>query len=174
MAAEHHIPHPGDSAFWKLAAVIVFIVVAGVIGSRFLPDVGLAKPGDGPRAVVADTAQVAQVLAEDGDFQTFTEALKVAIVARRTCPVRNTGDGRVLHIIDGAIDGYSAYREVWQTELEGEWDPETLGDPVYWRATHPGLELPVEAGEVTLEQVKEAALAHAQAALDDAFEEIER
>ncbi len=174
MSSEHHLPHPGDSAFRKLAAVLVLIVVAGIIGARFLPETGLVKPNSATRAVVASTVDVERALAENADFQVFAEALKVAVVARRTCPVRNTADGRVLHIIDGALDAYSAYRLAWQTELESAWDAETLGDSAYWEATYPDLGLPTAGGSITPEQVKTAAEQRAHEQIADAIEVVER
>lgn len=153
---------------------MVLIVAAAVIVSRFAPDVGLARPGDATRAVVADVASVEAVLAEDRGLQAVGEALRAAQASRHTCPVRNTADGRVLHLVDGALDAYSAYREAWQADLEGSWDSETLGDPVYWRASHPDLEFAPAADPLTAAQVRDVARERARELLSQALDEAER
>lgn len=171
MTSRYHLPHPREREVLKYGAVVVVIVAAAIVVSRFAPDLGLAKPGDAPRAVVANVAAVERTHTEDSGFQAFSEALRVAAASRHWCPVRNTADGRVLRTSDGALDAYSAYREAWQAELEGAWDPVTLGDRVYWRATHPQIALPAGDEPVTSEQVREAARASAREYLSQALDQ---
>jgi hypothetical protein len=69
--------------------------------------------------------------------------------------VRGPVDSEVHSLIERALVRHSAAREAWQIELEGEWDAELHGDPEYWRAAHPGVDV---SGEPPLaaDDVKEA------------------
>lgn len=155
--------------FLKYAAVVALIVAAGIVVSRFAPDIGLARPSDATRAAVARTVALEQLLAEEPDFQRFSEALRVAQVAHANCPVRNTADGRVLTLVGEALDAYEAYRRAWQADLEGAWD-DSLADPAYWEASHPGLDVPGEAPlapQVVMDAARERGASRADAAFDE-------
>jgi hypothetical protein len=74
-------------------------------------------------------------------------------------------------MLGGILDCYQAACEAWQAEIEGAWDAESYGDPSYWRAAHPGLEIP-SAGVLDAEEVKQACRAQASTILAQAIQRV--
>ena len=142
-----------------LAALVTFVVL-GIGVSRFQLELGLAEPSIGAREAVAVAVEVDRVMTADADYEEFSTALRVALVAHRTYAVRNTADGRVGHLLRSALDCYLIAREAWQAELEGAWDAETYGDPEYWSAAHPNVDFLGDA-VLAAEDVIEACRAEA-------------
>jgi len=149
------LDYTNRSALKKYLAAIVVIVVLGVLVTKFQLELGLVEPGKGARAAVAAATEVDQVLEAGADYDEFSDALRVAIVAHFRMPVANTADGRVWHILDPALDCWSAVREAWQVDLEGQWDHESFGDADYWRGAHRSLTLD-GLDDVTVDRLIEA------------------
>lgn len=119
------------------AAVATLVLV--VLLSTFSVELGLVRPGANARRVVLAVAEIDATLSPDASFIEFSEALRAAQAARRALAVRNAADNRVGHMVDRALDCYTAVRDAWQTERMGDWDPAVHGDPAYWRSFHPTL-----------------------------------
>ena len=148
---------------------LCLLVVAAVVVTTLLPALGLAKPGDSGRAAVAAAADVDRVLASPGaDYNQFSTALRVALVAHDNLVTVNSGDIELDHLLAGVLDCYSAAREAWQADIEGRWSPETFADSGYWHAAHPLLEIP-DGAPLTLDVVKGACRAQAARILGDAI-----
>jgi hypothetical protein len=148
---------------WLLAMLGV-LLIAGVVLSNFQQEVGLAEPGSSGRAAVAAAAQVDRALSSGAGYEEFSEVLRVALVAHRNMVVSNTADVALEHMLSDILDCYQAAREAWQADIEGAWNAETYGDPAYWRAAHPGLEIR-SAGVLEVEDVKRACRARASETL---------
>jgi len=150
-----------------VVAVIAVLVLTIALAS-YQVELGIAKPGASARRVAVAAAEIDATLEGDADFVEFSESLYAALVAHRAIAIYNAADNRVDHTVGEAIDCYEAYREAWQAEREGTWDPEVQGDPAYWRSFHPAVKID-EAGPLDPPAVREAlrreALAYADAAL---------
>jgi len=146
--------HMNHSALKKYLAAIVVLVVLGLLATRFQLELGIVKPSNGSRAAVAAAVEVDRALDVGADYDEFSAAIRVAIVAHLRMPVANTADGRIWHLLDPALDCWSAAREAWQADLEGQWDPETFGDADYWRGAHTALVLE-GLEDVTVDQLIE-------------------
>lgn len=162
----------GNASVRYYAGAVVFVLSAAVAVSVYSVELGLAKPSVNTRRIVVAVAEVDGALARDADFREFSEALYTGLAARRSLAVRNPADSRVNRALIGALDCYSALRESWQMELEGDWDPSLHGDPAYWRSFHPAIGLD-DAGSLTVAQLRTALRAEARAYLDDALEVVE-
>ena len=141
-------------AVLRYAVVIGALVVAAIAVTTFQQELGLAEPSDGGRTAVAALVEADRALAAD-DYLEYSAAVRVALVANDRYTVRGPVDSEVHSLIERALVRHSAAREAWQIELEGEWDAELHGDPEYWRAAHPGVDV---SGEPPLaaDDVKEA------------------
>ncbi len=160
--------HGRDRTLLIIAAVVAVLLIAGIAVSNYSVELGLASPSPGAVRAVATVAEIELTLAQTGDFRAFSEALYSGLAAHRRLAVNNPADGRVDAALGKALDCYSTLRQSWQAELEGEWDPATHGDPAYWRAFHPSVELATEyplTAEQLREELRGEALVHVAAAL---------
>ncbi|MDF1542137.1 MAG: hypothetical protein RQ731_02575 [Anaerosomatales bacterium] len=155
------------------AGAVVIVLAAAVAVTAYSVELGLARPSVNTRRIVIAVAEVDGALERGADFRQYSEALYAGLVARRSLAVRNPADSRVNRALIGALDCYSALRESWQTELEGDWDPSLHGDPAYWRSFHPAIDL-ADAGPLTVAGLRTALRAEARAYLDDALAVVER
>ncbi|MFU8891164.1 MAG: hypothetical protein ACNA76_05835 [Anaerosomatales bacterium] len=155
------------------AGAVVIVLAAAVAVTAYSVELGLARPSVNTRRIVVAVAEVDGALARDADFREFSEALYAGLAARRSLAVRNPADSRVNRALIGALDCYSALRESWQTELEGDWDPSLHGDPAYWRSFHPAIDL-ADAAPLSAAGLRTALRAEARAYLDDALAVVER
>ncbi len=168
MTADLTTPKKNRAWLMYLGALAVIVVLV-VVATTLLPALGLAKPGNSGRAAVAAAADVDRVLSSsDAEYGKFSAALRVALVARDNMAIVNSGDVELDHLVGGILDCYSAAREAWQAEIENRWSPETFGDPVFWRAAHPLLEITTPA-PLTLDDIKDACRAQASRELTDAI-----
>lgn len=122
-------------------AAVVTLLVAAIAVSAFSVELGLANPSVNTRRIAVAVAEVDSTLEGDATYVEFSEALATGLAAQRQLAVRNAADSRANRSLAQALDRYSALRQAWQAELEGVWDPDTHGDPAYWRAFHPGIGL---------------------------------
>jgi len=149
------------------------ILGVSVLLGAYTIELGLAKPSRNPRRVVLTAAEIDATLGDEADFLEFSESLSAALAARRVIAVRNPADNRIGHATADALDCYVALRDAWQTELLGDWDPDMHGDPAYWRALHPAVQLPGES-PLSPADVREALRLEALASVEDAMELVER
>lgn len=154
-----------------LLAMLGVLLVAGVVLSNFQREVGLASPGSSGRAAVAAAVDVDHALSSGAGYEEFSEALRVALVARRNMVVSNTADVDLEHALSVIMDCYQAIREAWQADIEGAWDVDSYGDPSYWRAAHPGLDIP-STGVLEADDVKRACQAQASNTLAGAIQSV--
>ena len=154
----------------KYLAVVAVVAALAVAGSAFQRQIGLAKPDEGAVALVGATADVHEALAADASYEEFASLLRVALAAERTFAIDNAADAEVRQHVRPALDCYTVIRESWQAELEDGWDPDTQGDPAYWQALHPSVELGSLSGELSPEAIREecgeTALEHVERAAD--------
>lgn len=156
-----------------LMLLLGVLLAAGVALSSFQKELGLTRPSAGAKVAVADALEVRR-LAElpDNGYRQYSEALRVAIVGYRRLALRNPIDPEVRFLLGRALECYSAAREAWQADVEGEWGAGTYGDPGYWAAAHPDiiedLAFPASEEPLTLDDVKAACFAAAGRYLDEA------
>lgn len=165
--------HGRDRTLLIIAAVVVTLLAVGVAVSNYSVELGLASASPGAVRAVATVAEVEPTLEGTDDFRAFSETLRSGLAAHRKLAVNNPADGRVDASLGKALDCYSALRQSWQAELEGAWDPATHGDPAYWRAFHPSVELATE-GPLTAEELREELRAEALVHVDAALAIVER
>lgn len=130
-----------SKAWLILPLAIALIAGAGLLLSNYQKEAGLIEPGKGGRAAVAAAAVAQSLLAPGGGaegYASYSKALAVALVAHDNMAVTNAAETRLDHRLAALLDCLSAAREAWQAGLDQTWDPDTEGDPAYWRALHPG------------------------------------
>jgi len=145
-----------------LPAVLLMLAVAGVLASSFQVELGLMSPGKGERAAVAAMIEARDLSVGAGaeDYSVFSHSLLVADVAQENAAPTNAADVRVDNLLAGALDCLQALREAWQADIEGLWDPQAYGAPIYWNKLHPSLDISAE-GLLAPDAVREAARARA-------------
>lgn len=132
-------------AWILLPVVIVALAAIGLLISSFQREAGLIRPGEPGRAAVAAAAQAQQAITTASDpigYADFSAALLAATVAHNNMPVTNPAETRLDSLLGRILDCLTAAREAWQAELDGAWNPETLGRSTYWTALHPAFEPP--------------------------------
>lgn len=158
-----------------LLGMLGALLVAAVLVSSFQKELGLSKPSTGAKAAVAAALRVQRIAQEPATgYRTYAEALRVALVAQKRLSVRNPIDPEVRFLLGRALECYSAAREAWQADVEGEWDSGTYGDPAHWEATHPDiasdLALPAGSAPLDAEEVKAACFDAAAGYLEKALD----
>lgn len=158
-----------------MAILLGVLIVAGVVLSNYQKQLGISKPSNGAKAAVAAAISLQRVAASgQDDYRAYSEAVRVALVAHKRLSLRNPIDPQVRAELGRALTCYSAAREAWQAEVEGEWDDDVYGDRDYWRAIHPdvaeSLAFPPGEEPLTLEDVKAACFAAADGYLERAVD----
>lgn len=125
-----------------IGAVVLILISCGIGYSRYGVELGLVHASPGAVHASALIAEVEPMLEQGADFSAFSAALSSNLVVQRKLAAHNIADGRVRTALSNALDCYSALRQSYQAELEGEWDGEIYGDPAYWRLFHPAVQLP--------------------------------
>jgi len=156
-------------AWILLPVVIIAAAVVGWVVSSYQKEAGLMKPNPGGVAAVAGVAAAWEASAGTGadDYRAFSEALLVATVARINQPVVNPADTRLEHMLAEATDYLTALREAWQADLDQAWDPGIQGQPAYWTALHPALEI-IADGPLSPDGVRDICRERAGEIIEDA------
>ncbi len=154
----------------KYLAVIGVVAALAVVGSAFQRQIGLAKPDEGAVALVGATTDVHRALGLGASYEEFAALLRVALAAERTFAIDNAADAEVRRYVSPALDCYAVIRESWQAELEDGWDPDSHGDPAYWQALHPDVDLGSVGGELDHEAIRTECAARALEHLERAVE----
>jgi hypothetical protein len=144
-AVDDGTPNRRSRAWLLVPGVLAVFVLLAVALSSFQQELGLSEPGVSARAAVAAAQAVDDALGADADYGDYSETLLVAVVARRNIVTDGPPNIEVDHVVRRALEYYVAVREAWQAELDGAWDPAIQGDPRFWEAAHPGLEVPGSA-----------------------------
>jgi len=158
-------------AWILLPVIIVLIAVIGLLVSNFQKETGIAEPSKGGVAAVAAAAAAFDRSGGSGaaGYQEFSEAVLVAAVARRNAPSLNPADTRLDNLLVRLMDCLFAMREVWQTEIDQTWNPDTHGNAAYWNVLHPALRAP--AGHaLTAPDVRELCRTRAAEILQEAVD----
>ena len=149
--------------------VVTGLLVLGIAFSSFQRQIGVSEASDATKVAFAAVTDAFRVLAEGADHEEYSFSLRAARIAYDRASLVGVVDTKVHTELGHALEYMSAAREAWQAELEGEWDPETYGQAVYWHARLPGIDLP-QSGPVTWAQATEAFLAGADAHIERALE----
>lgn len=129
-----------------MPTAIITMAVVGFALSNRQEELGLMDPGKSSRAALAAALAARDTAGGAGpeDYNTYSEAFLVAIVAQRNAPLNNAADTRIRQLLAETLDCLSAAREAWQAELDGVWDPAVAGSPGYWSTLHPALRISSE------------------------------
>lgn len=149
--------------------VLIAAAVIGWVVSSYQKEAGLMRTSPGGAAAVAAAAAAREASTGTGavDYRVFSEALLVATVARSNLPVINPADTRLEHMLAEATDYLTALREAWQADLDQAWDPGIQGQPAYWTALHPALEI-IADGPLSPDGVRDICRERAGEIIEDA------
>lgn len=151
-------------------AIIAVLIAVSFLLSNYQKELGISKPNNGGRAAVAAAAVALELSsgADVSDYAAFSDAVLVAVVARRSVPITNAADTRLDHRLAEILDCLSAAREAWQTEIDGTWNDHTHGVATYWTATHPAAGISGDA--LTAADVRAMSVAEARDIIEQAAE----
>jgi hypothetical protein len=156
----------GRALGWYALALGVLVALALAVAG-LQQELGLAEPGKAGVRAVGAIARVERQLDAGAGLDDAGAVIRAALVAERHYSTENPADVELKPLIASALDCYLALREAWRADTESAWDVALHGDPAYWTALHPALELEAD-GPVTAEDVIEAARACASDRLDRA------
>lgn len=157
------------------AALLMFLVFAvlvalGIAFSSCQREIGASEASDATKVAFAAVTDARRVLAERTDHDEYSVLLRAAVIAYDRTSLVGVVDTKVHTELGHALEYLQAAREAWQADLEGEWDPETYGNAVYWHARLPDVDLP-RSGAVSRQQAIDAFLAGAGMHIERAAEE---
>jgi hypothetical protein len=144
-------------AWILLPAVIILIAVVTFVLSSYQKEVGIAEPGKGARVTVAAAVEAQNAASGMGAeaYDVFSKSLTVALAEADHMAVTNPAETRLQTDLNDTLDCLKAVREVWQAQLEADWDPAVDGSPRYWVTLHPGLSPSTQTTGLTTDQVRQ-------------------
>ncbi|MBN1629660.1 MAG: hypothetical protein JW990_07850 [Thermoleophilia bacterium] len=154
---------------WLLFPIVIAgIVIVGLLVSNYQKEIGIAEPTAGGRAAVAATFAALELSrgADLDAYETFSDALLVAAVAKRNMAIINVADTRLDHQLTKVFDCLYAAREAWQAQVDRTWDDEVHGTAVYWQTMHPAIG--ATGDRLTASGVRESSVARAAETLEEA------
>lgn len=157
-----------DSAMILLIGAIATVAVIGIVLSSCQDDVGLAKPSRGTVAMVADLHAAHAVLVGSDSYELYSEAFRVAVHDFDSLVLHNSADSKVRSALSGSVDCMRIAREAWQADEDGAWDTATYGSAEYWRGRYPSAGIDLPSGELSADEVLDAATRCAEQGLGDA------